>query len=554
MSNTSFVPRYLLPFDTATLERIVTDYVVVGSGNAGLRAAIELAEGGEVLLISKEDPNEGSTRYAQGGIAVALSEEDRPEYHVQDTLAAGAGLCDPEAVRFMVEQGVRRVRELLDWGAQFDREGESLKFGMEGAHRVRRIVHRGDATGEETQNVLVRRAMEDPNVHVLPHTFAVDLLTEDESGRCVGVLVQRPSGELTAILARATVLAAGGLGQLFGHTSNPAVTTGDGMAMAFRAGAVLADMEFVQFHPTALHLPGAPHFLISEALRGEGAILLNVRGERFMIEYDEREELAPRDVVSRAILAELERTQSPVVYLDITHRSRAFLEHRFPTILKKMQEYGLEIWRDTIPVAPVAHFMMGGVWTGVDARTTLPGLYACGEVACTGVHGANRLASNSLLEGLVFGAAAAQSALADSATISRAQLERMRIVVPPEPVEQTNAPRQLRERLAELMWSLVGIVRSEEGLTKALEEIQAMPPLGTPDRAGWEYANLRLLGELIARAALARTESRGAHFRADYPEPDDRRWRRRILLRRSPEGRILLELTPLLEENDADRL
>jgi L-aspartate oxidase len=533
----------VLPFDTAAMPRIETDFVVVGSGNAGLRAAIELAEHGEVTLLAKEQADEGSTRYAQGGIAVVMNEGDRVELHVEDTLRAGAGLCDGELVRVMVEDGILRVKELLDWGAQFDRNGSQLAFGLEGAHGVRRVVHRGDATGEETQSVLVRRALTHPNVRVMEHTLAVDLLTE--GGSCVGLIALTREAKMVALLARATVLASGGLGQVYGDTSNPAVTTGDGMAMAYRAGAVLADMEFVQFHPTTLFLAGAPRFLLSEALRGEGAILLNARGERFMIEYDSLEELAPRDIVSRAILAEIDRTRMPCVYLDVTRHSRSFLEERFPTIFRTCMQYGLDISRDAIPVRPAAHFMMGGVRTDAHARTCVPGLLACGEVACTMVHGANRLASNSLLEGLVFGARAGLSAAEDARRTQRSRAGRASCAAEAtDAAPDAQAVESARRDLAGIMWQRVGMRRDHVSLATGLEQIAALPRHVGPTRPSVEYANMRLLAELIARAALERCESRGAHCRLDYPQRDDERWRRHILVSRSDTGDPVLHVHP----------
>ncbi|MDA1190720.1 MAG: L-aspartate oxidase [Candidatus Poribacteria bacterium] len=533
---TSTHPRYLLPFDTADLPRRETDFLIIGSGNAGLRAAIELADHGRVTILCKESVEEGSTKYAQGGIAVALSDDDRVDYHVQDTLVAGVGLCDETAVRFMVERGIERVKELLDWGAQFDKIGDQLQFGMEGAHRVRRVVHRGDATGEETLNVLVRRALEHPNVAVMEHTFAVDALTHE--GVCCGALVLTSENALEAVFARSTVLASGGLGQLYGYTSNPAVTTGDGIALAFRAGASLVDLEFIQFHPTTLFLQGAPRFLISEAVRGEGGILVNGFGERFMIEYHEREELAPRDVVSRAILTEMERTGLPYVYLDVTHHHSDYLKERFPTIHRTCEEYGVEIWRDAIPVQPAAHFMMGGVYTDLNAETTLPGMFACGEVACTLVHGANRLASNSLLEGLVFGEQTRKSAIAHAESIPPTALGEIRVQSTDALPTLADDPLALRKALTEVMWGEVGVWRDGESLQTALAALEQLPVAATTTRAGLEYGNMRLLGELVTRAALAREESRGAHYREDFPETSDR-WKVHLYYERDEHGTVL---------------
>ncbi|MAF12619.1 L-aspartate oxidase [Candidatus Poribacteria bacterium] len=531
-------PRYLLPFDMATVRRVETDYLVIGSGNAGLRASMEVSDHGRVIVLSKENPNEGSTRYAQGGIAVVMNQGDRVEFHVQDTLSAGAGLCHPAAVQYMVADGILRVQELLDWGAQFDRDGADLKFGMEGAHRVRRVVHRGDATGEETQNVLVRRALDHPNVEVMEHTLAVDLLTAD--GVCRGALVTTQDGELIAIIAKATIVAAGGHGQVYGYTSNPAVATGDGIAMSFRAGAAVADMEFVQFHPTTLFLQGAPRFLISEAVRGEGAHLLNSRGERFMSAYDEREELAPRDIVARAILNEMDRTGMPCVYLDITHMSAGFLEERFPNIFETCRQYGLEIDRDAIPVQVAAHFAMGGVRTDMNAHTSVPGLFACGEVACTCAHGANRLASNSLLEGLVFGRRAGISAREYSSDEGASLPDVDALAHAPDVAAHASDASGLRKLLTQRMWEDVGVYRHAETLREALTTLSELPTAIGSGRDAIEYANMRLVGELIARAALERTESRGAHYRDDYPDTDDDRWLRNISLTRREDGGVEL--------------
>lgn len=534
------IPRHLVSFDTRRLQRIETDFLIVGSGNAGLRAAIEASGEGSVLLLSKENINEGATRYAQGGIAVVMNKEDTIEAHVRDTLDAGAGLCRRPAVQTMVEEGIDRVAELLEWGAEFDRGKEGLAFGLEGAHSVRRVAHKGDSTGEEMQSALVKKALSHPNVSVLEHTFAIDLLTD--SGACVGALTQGSDGELTAVFAKATILAAGGLGQLYQRTSNPAVATGDGMAMAFRAGAALTDMEFIQFHPTALYMDGKPSFLISEAARGEGGKLLNIRGERFMIAYDEREELAPRDIVARAILAETARTQNPCVYLDLTRHSQEFLEKRFPNILRTLRAYGVEIWRDVIPVQAAAHFMMGGVWTDRRGRTSLPNLFACGEAACSMAHGANRLASNSLLEGLVFGRRAGRSAVKAAKRHGAPVWKPLSADASETPTAAEGAP-ELRARLQERMWEEAGILRSAESLERVLEAFEKMPLSGGANRADVEYSNLRILGELSARAALARVESRGAHYRLDRPERDDANWKRRLYFTRGGNGTVNMRVS-----------
>ncbi|HYO92185.1 MAG TPA: L-aspartate oxidase, partial [Pyrinomonadaceae bacterium] len=434
-----------------------TDFIVVGSGIAGLRAAIELAlAGARVTVLTKDRTSESNTEYAQGGIAVALSEEDEVALHEEDTLRAGAGLCDPEAVRVMVEDGPRLIRELIDWGTEFDKEAGLLVFTQEAAHSRRRILHaHGDSTGREIVRSLIARARREREIAFVAHAGVESLIASD--GKCSGVryldpLVRAPR----ELLARAVVLASGGAGQVFLHTTNPEVATGDGMAMAYRAGAELADMEFVQFHPTALNLQDAPRFLLTEAMRGEGGVLRNGRSERFMSRYHEHAELAPRDVVSRSIVAEMERTGLKTVYLDMTHLSPSFVRRRFPKIYQTCLHYGLDLTRDLLPVSPAAHYSMGGIRTDLYGRTTLAGLYAAGEVSCTGVHGANRLASNSLLEGLVFGARAGRAAALDYAD------ERGRVSTKEVALDEVEAGARaeglgeialaVRKRVKRLMW------------------------------------------------------------------------------------------------------
>ncbi|MDQ3805742.1 MAG: L-aspartate oxidase, partial [Acidobacteriota bacterium] len=391
-----------------------TDFIVVGSGIAGLRAAVELARAGAgVTVLTKDRREESNTEYAQGGIAVALAEDDGASLHEEDTLAAGAGLCDERAVEVLVEEGPRYIRELIEWGAEFDREGGRLLFTREAAHSRPRILHaHGDATGREIVRALLARAGREPNISFLAHAETESLVVED--GRCRGVRYLDPLVRAPRTLrARGVVLATGGAGQLFQHTTNPAVATGDGMAMAYGAGAELSDMEFVQFHPTALNLEGAPRFLLSEALRGEGGVLLSAEGRRFMPRYHERAELAPRDIVTRSIVAEMERTATRTAYLDMTAFDARHLRRRFPKIYSTCLRYGLDLAREPVPVSPAAHYVMGGVRTDLEGRTTLPGLYAVGETACTGLHGANRLASNSLTECFVFGTRAAVAAVGE---------------------------------------------------------------------------------------------------------------------------------------------
>jgi len=504
-----------------------TDFIVVGSGIAGLRAAVELAGAGHrVTVLTKDRREESNTEYAQGGVAVALSEDDGAALHEEDTLAAGAGLCDARAVEVLVEEGKRYIEELIEWGTEFDREGGRLLFTREAAHSRPRILHaHGDATGHELVRALLARAGREPGVSFLAHAETEGLVVRD--GRCVGVRYLDPVVRAPrALLARGVVLATGGAGQLFQHTTNPAVATGDGMAMAYQAGAELADMEFVQFHPTALNLEGAPRFLLSEALRGEGGVLLNADGKRFMPRYHERAELAPRDIVSRSIVAEMERTATRTVYIDMTAFDARRLSRRFPKIYATCLDYGLDLAREPVPVSPAAHYCMGGVRTDLEGRTTLPGLYAAGEVACTGVHGANRLASNSLLEGLVFGARAGRAAALDSPgppprSAADAVTAGGAAPSPSELRRVAAATLAVRKRVRRLMWERVGILRSSKSLGRALAEFGQIggAPLPPAPR------NFLTVALLVARAALWREESRGGHYRVDFPRRDDERWR-----------------------------
>jgi L-aspartate oxidase len=501
-----------------------TDFIVVGSGIAGLRVAVELANrGARTTVLTKDRTGESNTEYAQGGIAVALSEEDEVALHEEDTLQAGAGLCDVEAVHVMVEDGPGLIQELIAWGTEFDREGGRLVFTQEAAHSRRRILHaHGDSTGHEIVRALIARARREREIAFLSHAGVESLIVSD--GQCRGVryldpLVRAPR----ELWARAVVLASGGAGQVYLHTTNPEVATGDGMAMAYAAGAELADMEFVQFHPTALNVRDAPRFLLSEAMRGEGGVLRNARGERFMSRYHERAELAPRDIVSRSIVAEMERTGTRTVYLDMTQLEPHFIRHRFPKIYETCLHYGLDLTRDRLPVSPAAHYSMGGVRTDLWGRSTLPGLYCAGEVSCTGVHGANRLASNSLLEGLVFGARAGRAAFEDCA----GQTVRVRRDAADESEAELTGSHlgeialAVRKRVKRLMWERVGILRSHASVRRALWEFEQIgrAPLRPPSR------NFLTVATLIARAALWREESRGAHYRTDYPARDDKNWR-----------------------------
>jgi len=534
-----------------------TDVLIIGSGAAGLRAALAASERADVTLITKTTLKESNTLYAQGGIAVAMNVDDTVDLHVEDTCSAGCGLCDVDAVETMVSEGIPRVTELLDWGANFDWEGALPRFTQEAAHSRRRIVHKGDATGRETTDVLVQRVLNTERIRVLSNAFAIDLLTDAESAQvtdnttCYGVTAI-VDGELVRLYAKATILATGGLGQLYPCTSNPEVATGDGFAAAWRAGCEMVDMEFVQFHPTTLYLDGAPNFLISEAVRGEGGRLINIRGERFMEKYHEKGELAPRDVVSRAIQNEMYLTGFPCVYLDITHKPADFIQERFPTISDTTKRYGLDINIDLIPVRPGAHFMMGGIRTNIDSETNLKGLYACGEVACTGVHGANRLASNSLLECLVFGVRAGDNA-ADY-VLSQTLQSPPNIQIPSAEEKNSgldeNSVLAAKDAIRETLWENVGIERDSEGLEQTLsvlEEIGAEinlcsyspTSLQTTDVALCETYNMLNVAWIITQAALDRTESRGGHYRSDFPEQDDVDWLQRIIIARDNDPEIV---------------
>jgi L-aspartate oxidase len=501
--------------------RAGTDFLVIGSGIAGLRAAVDLASLGTVTILTKAEPVESSTGYAQGGIAAAIGPGDAPAAHFEDTVAAGDGLCNEDAVRVLVEEGVACVRQLLEWGAAFDRDAAGQPaLGREAAHRVRRVLHAQDATGREITRLLWSRVSASPSVTVLTHARAVELLVE--RGRCAGVRwIGRGRAETGGVLrASAVLLATGGAGQVFSDTTNPAVASGDGIALAWRAGARVADLEFVQFHPTALAVPGAPRFLLSEALRGEGAWLVNHAGERFMTRYTEAGELAPRDVVARAIVRETLRTGQPV-YLSLRHLDPRWVRRRFPTITAACASAGLDLATDLVPVGPAAHYIMGGVETDLWGRSTVPGLYAAGEVACTGAHGANRLASNSLLEGLVFGARAAaamqQPPREGGMQDVRVMSERVGTpgdCCPREPARSVPA-NGAEDEVKRLMWQAVGVIRDARGLELAVARLRALA----------DSSDLALVGALIARAALHREESRGAHFREDFPSRDDLHWK-----------------------------
>jgi L-aspartate oxidase len=558
------------------------DYAVVGSGVAGLRAAIELSSAGSVLVLAKSNLSDSATAWAQGGIAVALSDEDEIGLHEQDTLNAGDGLCRPESVALLVEEGPKYIIQLIEWGTEFDRAGTKLAFTREAAHSRSRILHaHGDSTGREISRALLARAHKIPNLHLRAHSFSTGVILEDS--QVVGVrFIDETDGSLHELRAGAVLLATGGLGQIYRETTNPDVATGDGMAIAYEAGAVLSDMEFMQFHPTALAIKGAPRFLLSEALRGEGGILRNITLERFMKRYAEAQELAPRDVVARAIVTEMHRTQAEHVYLDMTAKSAEFLQKRFPRIYSTCLSYGLDLATDMAPVCPAAHYMMGGVKTDLWGRTSIAGLYAAGETADTGVHGANRLASNSLLEGLVFGARSGQAMIDDCSEIaghrSAPGTKHKPATLPGSPAPRPDShshPSNSKDssakhstpsaaslvasatvgsrsaaaasaakasptaealvQIRDLMWRHVGIMRSGKELSSAIALLEKMqlPKSEHPARPDYELINLHALATLMARSALAREESRGSHYRSDFPYRDDDIFQKHSLIQHS---------------------
>ena len=505
------------------------DFIIVGSGIAGLYAALLAREHGSVCVLTKGSIDECNTKYAQGGIAAAVGADDDPELHYADTIAAGAGLVYPEAARILVDAAADRISDLVTFGVPFDSADGEVALGREAAHSRNRILHAGgDSTGAHIELSLSGLAQMS-RITIKEYMQVEEILVEDGHAVGVGALDTR-TNTAERFDTGVTVLATGGVGQLFRVSTNPEVATGDGIALAYRAGAEVQDMEFIQFHPTALTLPGVPIFLISEAVRGEGGVLRNASGERFMPSYDPAAELAPRDVVARAIVSEMQRTGTDRVYLDITHLAPARITARFPQIYRYCLDHGIDITKEPVPVSPAAHYMMGGVRTNTWGETTIPGLYACGEVACTGVHGANRLASNSLLETMVFGKRIIERTIAapgGSASLTDDARE-----LPPFENEGGASPD--RKSLQALMWDKVGIVRDARGLIEATNQLSAwrasLPD--AHDRESHELANLLLAGRLMAEAALMREESRGAHYRTDFPEPRET-WRRHITFRRA---------------------
>jgi L-aspartate oxidase len=536
-------------------DTLETDVLVIGSGIAGLSTALHAAQTARVLVVTKVSAEESNTNYAQGGVAAVLGEDDTVSLHEHDTLVAGDGLCDPEAVRVLVEEGPGEVFRLIGLGVRFDHDlGRSgrLALGREGGHSRRRIVHAKDRTGYAIERVLLRLARQHPKISILENQIAVDLILESkmrgrravapEKDRIWGAYVlDRKKHAIQAVAARATVLATGGAGKAYLYTTNPDIATGDGLAAAFRAGAAVADLEFMQFHPTCLFHPEAKSFLISEAVRGEGAHLLTLDGKRFMQRYHRLRELAPRDVVARAIDFEMKKRGDKCVLLDMRPLGKRLLLRRFPHITRRLIEYGFDPFRNPVPVVPAAHYMCGGVLTDLEGRATIPGLYACGEVACTGVHGANRLASNSLLEAIVF------SRRAGVALLHQITSERPRRI-PAVPVWRYNGAVEAKEQVVfdhnwdairRVMWDYMGIVRSDERLARAASMIAVLRDQTEGDYQRYrldadlvELRNIGLVADLIIACARRRKESRGLHYNVDHLRRDDRRFRRDTVLTR----------------------
>ena len=528
--------RYLVNFSTSVMPSGETDFLIVGSGLAGLRAAITLSEFGRTMVLTKDKTEECNSYLAQGGIAAAIGENDNVSYHVEDTLKTGVGLCSREAVSMLVEEGPRQIEDFMKFGANFDMTTDNrIALTREGAHTKNRIVHaHGDAIGLELEQTLVKKARSLANVHFAEGTYLIDILTDDD--RVYGAIVyEQSSQKCRLIYARALILATGGIGYLYQNTTNSHIATGDGVAIARRAGAEITDMEFIQFHPTTLYLENAPRFLISEAVRGEGAYLINVNGERFMKGVHEMAELAPRDIVSREILKQIEITSHPCVYLDITHKDAGFLRNRFPKIYSNCLRYGIDITSGPIPVKPSAHYMIGGVKSGLNGDTNISGLYVCGESACTYVHGANRLASNSLLECVVFGNRAALAAAEYSKTFNNKKINLSydyKFFKEPKGFSiKFNGDRVINDIRA-TSWEHLGIVRNNEGFSKVwrtLEKYEFIKRLELGTLRSLSIANMLDVVNVITRFAQLREESRGTHYRNDYAQADDGKWLKHIV-------------------------
>lgn len=531
--------RYLAPFDPKRIPHFFTDVLVIGAGISGSRAALEIDPKLQVTLVTKGQVEVSNSAWAQGGIAGALDPDDHVSDHAADTIRVGCGLCNDALVNDVVAEAPALIRELISFGAAFDEHEGEIALTREGGHSHNRVAHAlGDATGKEIMRALLTRVANASNCDVWQDTFTVDLLTHE--GRCRGALVWNPEHGKTFVWAKQTILCTGGAGQLYRETTNPTVATADGHALAFRAGATLRDMEMMQFHPTVLYIAGSSRFLISEAARGEGAYLLDSHGERFMTECHDRAELAPRDIVSRAITKQMEKTRHPCVYLSLAHLDPKLVATRFPSIGDTCASFGLDLAKDPIPVRPGAHYMIGGVVVDRSGRTTLPGLWAAGEATSTGLHGANRLASNSLLEGLYFGKRCGAGASEVAGHIPD-QLS----VVPIEPDQASDTAvdqldlSDLKNSLQSLMGRLVGIRRDAEGLEEATDQTtfwdRFVSRRGLNDQSGWEFQNMLLVAQLAIQSATAREESRGVHYRDDFPKTETA-WRKHVVVTRTCEN------------------
>lgn len=525
------LPRYLMNFELSHLKTFYSDFLVVGSGIAGLYTSLKLLSLGEVTILTKNKLTESNTEYAQGGIAVALGDKDSPHLHMEDTLKAGANFCNPKAVEVLVNEGPKCVEELIEMGTKFDKIEGKFKTTLEAAHQRPRILHaQGDATGAEIERSLSEKVKNEKTIKINENVLVIDILTKNNI--CYGILtMDNQTGKLAAFIAKFIILASGGLGQLFSNTTNPEVATGDGIALAYRAGATIANLEFIQFHPTGLYHKGSPKFLISESVRGEGAILLNTKKERFMPSYHPLLELAPRDIVARAITDQMKRTKSRYVFLDATDIKENFSK-RFPTIYKYCIEIGIDPEKEYIPVAPAAHYTMGGIKTDTWGQTNLTNLFACGECSSTGVHGANRLASNSLLEGLVFGNRISQKINEKLIRHPMKKIKKIEIYCQASrSLSKEFSSAKIRKELQELMWNKVGITRTFKGLTEAQKKIDNWKSFLSREFSSIEQvelANLITLADLVTKSALERKESRGAHYRQDFPERDDVNWKKSI--------------------------
>ena len=527
-------PRYLVPFHPKDVAHRFTDVLIIGGGLAGLRAANAVSSSNSLMIVTKDQLQQSNSNYAQGGIAGVMHPEDNFENHIQDTLTAGGSLCDQDIVDMVIKEAPDRIRELMQWGTNFDRNSGELSLGREGGHSHHRILHAlGDSTGKEIIRAMIQWTRKLRNVSILENTFTLDLLTED--GICRGALI-RQNNEMIMVWAKQTILCTGGAGQLYRESTNPSVATADGHALAYRAGAELSDMEFMQFHPTVLYIAGSSRNLITEAMRGEGAYLVDNNGHRFMNEYDQRGELAPRDVVSQAIVSQMEKKRHPCVYLDLAHLNASYVTGRFPGIARTCEKFGINITSDRIPVRPGAHYMIGGVTVDAQGRTTLPGLWAAGEVSASGLHGANRLASNSLLESLVFGAHAGKGA-SDAASQMQDHYEAYQISNPN--IASTNEIMDLPDitnSLKSLMWRFAGVRRQADTLKEALETIDRwrryVLPAQFTSLQGWELQNMLTVARIMVDAAFQREESRGVHLRTDFPELDNN-WNRHLRISKS---------------------